>query len=532
MNIDELLLEIRARSIELRRTGDDLKVRAPEEALDGALVRQLRSHKEELLARIGPGDSDWWSPPVRITPEMLPLVDLTEEQITKVVASVPGGAGNVQDIYPLAPLQEGIFFHHLMGGEGDAYLLSSVLAVPSRDWVGEFADALQMVVDRHDILRTSVVWEGLPQPVQVVWRRTELPVEEVTLDGSGDAAAQLLARYDPRRLRLDLNRAPLLRVVTAYDEPNDRWLLLVLMHHLVGDHTTMEVLQEEIGAVLAGSADALPEAVPYRNVVAQAVLGTSRAEHEEFFTELLGDVDEPTAPFGILDVRGDGTGIAEARVDMDAALAEAVREQARRAGVSPASVCHLAWSMVLSRLTGRSDVVFGTVLFGRMQAGAGAERGLGLFINTLPVRVDIGAQGVLDAVRDTHGLLADVLRHEHAPLVVAQGCSRVPAGLPLFTSLFNYRHSVPADPAVAGAAASGFEVLHSEERTNYPVVVSVDDVGTGFAVTAQVDDRLDPDRVCGLLLNAVREISRALEAAPGAPVSGLEVLPEAERALV
>ncbi|WP_229699086.1 condensation domain-containing protein, partial [Wenjunlia tyrosinilytica] len=340
-----------------------------------------------------------------ITPEMLPLVELTEEQIAKVVASVSGGAGNVQDIYPLAPLQEGIFFHHLLGGEGDAYLLSSVSVVPSREWIGQFADALQMVVDRHDILRTSVVWEGLPRPVQVVWRDVDAPVEEVALDGDGDAVAQLLSRFDPRRYRLDLNRAPLLRVVTAYDEPNDRWLLLVLMHHLVGDHTTMDVLQQEIGALLIGRGDALPEPVPYRNVVAQAVLGTTQQEHEEFFTGLLGDVDEPTAPFGILDVRGDGTGIAEARVEVDAALAGAVREQARRAGVSSASVCHLAWSLVLSRLTGRSDVVFGTVVFGRMQAGAGGERGLGLFINTLPVRVDVGGRGVLDAVRDTHGLL-------------------------------------------------------------------------------------------------------------------------------
>jgi hypothetical protein len=501
MSIDELLLEIRAKSVELRRIGDDLKVRAPEDALDSALVQQLRSHKEALLALIGPGDSDWWSPPVRITPELLPLVELTQEQIDTVLDTVPGGTGNVQDIYPLAPLQEGIFFHHLMGGEGDAYLLSSVSAVPSREWVGEFADALRTVMSRHDILRTSVVWEGLPQPVQVVWRHAELPIEEVTLDGSGDATAQLLAQFDPRHYRLDLTHAPLLRVVTAYDEPNDRWLLQVLMHHLMGDHTTLEVVQEEIGAVLAGHADALPEPVPYRNVVAQAVLGTSRAEHEEFFTDLLGDVDEPTAPYGILDVRGDGTGIAEARVDVDAALAQTVREQARQAGVSPASMCHLAWSMVLSRLTGRSDVVFGTVMFGRMQAGAGAERGIGLFINTLPVRVDVGTRGVLDAVRDTHRVLAEVLRHEHAPLVLAQGCSQVPSGLPLFTTLLNYRHTPePADPA-PDEPDERIEVLHSEERTNYPVVASVDEGGTGFAVTAQVDDRLNPERVCRLLLS-------------------------------
>ncbi|WP_229699092.1 condensation domain-containing protein, partial [Wenjunlia tyrosinilytica] len=262
-----------------------------------------------------------------------PLVDLTEEQIARVVASVPGGAGNVQDIYPLAPLQEGIFFHHLMGGEADPYLVSYVLPISTRDEVDRFVAALQAVVDRHDILRTSVVWEGLPQPVQVVWRRTELPVQEVTLDGSGDAAAHLLERYNPRRYRMDLGAAPLLRVVTGYDEPNERWLLLVLMHHIIDDNTSVGALVSEVDAHLAGRGDALPEAVPYRNVVAQAVLGTSRAEHEEFFTGLLGDVDEPTAPYGILDVRGDGTGIAEARVEVDAALAGAVREQARRAGV-------------------------------------------------------------------------------------------------------------------------------------------------------------------------------------------------------
>jgi amino acid adenylation domain-containing protein len=516
------------------------RMREAELPCDVRVVFTTRTIAELAAAVAAGGGTDLAVPPNTIpadadafTPEMLPLVELTGEQIARVVDTVPGGAGNVQDIYPLGPLQEGIFFHHLMGGEGDAYLLSSVSAVPSREWVGEFADALRTVMDRHDILRTSVVWEGgLPQPVQVVWRRTELAVEEVTLDGSEDATAQLLTRYDPRRYRLDLGAAPLLRVVTAYDEPNGRWLLLVLMHHLIGDHTTLGLVQEEIGAVLAGRADALPEPVPYRNVVAQAVLGTSRAEHEEFFTGLLGEVDEPTAPYGILDVRGDGTGIAEARVDVDAALSQTVREQARQAGVSPASMCHLAWSMVLSRLTGRSDVVFGTVMFGRMQAGAGAERGLGLFINTLPVRIDVTERGVLDTARDTQRLLAEVLRHEHAPLVLAQGCSQVPSGLPLFTSLFNYRHSAPADPAATGAAIPGFEVLHSEERTNYPVVVSVDDGGTGFAVTAQVDDRLDPERVCRLLLNALQEISQALNTAPGTPVADLEVLPEAERALV
>src|SRR5262249_42910991 len=351
-----------------------------------------------------------------IRPEMLPLVKLTEDEIESIVAGVPGGAANVQDIYPLAPLQEGILFHHLMSAQGDAYLLPSLFAFDTRERLDGFVGALRAVIARHDILRTAVMWEGLSEPVQVVWREAPLAIEEVTLDPLGeDAARQLRARFDPRRIRLDVRQAPLMRCIVApyksnEDAANERWLLLWLSHHLVIDHTTIEIMAQEAQAHLTascrpascrlGEIDRRPEPLPFRNFVAQARLGISQAEHEAFFRAMLGDVDEPTTPFRLLDAQGDGSATEEARIELETVLSRRLRERARVLGVSAASLCHLAWARVLARVSclgspgGRDDVVFGTVLFGRMQGGEGTDRALGLFINTLPIHIQVGDEAV------------------------------------------------------------------------------------------------------------------------------------------
>ncbi|EPJ7929640.1 amino acid adenylation domain-containing protein [Serratia marcescens] len=464
---------------------------------------------------------------VAITPEMLPLATLSQPEIDAVVAQVPGGVANVQDIYALSPLQEGILFHHLLAERGDPYQLSAVLRFDSRARLDAWLAAMQQVIDRHDILRTAFITQGVSSPVQVVWRKAELSLRELRLNpAEGEIGSRLTALFDPRRVRPDLTRAPLLSFVAAQGEEGS-WCVLQQWHHLIGDHSTLAVMQEEINLILAGRGDELAKAPPFRNAVAQARLGVSKAEHERFFRTMLADIDEPSLPFGLSDVHGEGRDISTAHLALPPALNQQLRRQARRLGVSLASLCHLAWAQVLARATGRDEVVFGTVLLGRMQAGDGAERALGLFINTLPLRLDVNEVGAESAVLQAHIRLSGLLAHEHAPLALAQRCSGVAAGTPLFSALLNYRHNSGEDTALP----TGVTLLDSQERTNYPFVLSVEDGGDSLGLTAQVRQPIEAQRVCGYMAQALSALAQALEQAPQTPVCELEVMPDEEYAL-
>ncbi|PQQ36287.1 non-ribosomal peptide synthetase, partial [Photorhabdus luminescens] len=465
-----------------------------------------------------------------LTPEMLPLIDLTQSEIDHIIEQVPGGVANIQDIYALSPLQDGILFHHLLANKGDPYLLISQMNFADRPLLDRYLAAMQQVINRHDILRTAFVWQGLSAPAQVVWRQAQLSVTELTLDPvDGPIRDQLAQYFDPRHHRLDLNQAPLLRFAIAQEE-NGRWSVLQLLHHLIGDHTTLEVMSSEVQAYLAGQEDSLPAPVPFRNLVAQARLGVGQAEHTRFFTDMLVEVDEPTLPFGLTEVHRDGSQVTESHRMLPTKLNDRLRNQARRLDVSLAALCHLAWAQVLSRTSGQVKVVFGTVLFGRMQAGEGADSGMGLFINTLPLRLDMDDTPVQERVRLAHTRLAGLLEHEHASLALAQRCSGVSGEAPLFSALLNYRHS--AQPVTTDAIISGIEVLSEQERTNYPFVLSVEDFGHALGLTAQIVQPIDPERICGYMQQALESLAEALEQRPETPVRALNILPAAEKRLL
>uniref|UniRef100_UPI001443A068 non-ribosomal peptide synthetase n=2 Tax=Erwinia amylovora TaxID=552 RepID=UPI001443A068 len=461
----------------------------------------------------------------QVTPEMLPLISLRQAEIDRLTARLPGGIAAIKDIYGLSPLQEGILFHHLLAGGGDPYLLLVQLRFDSHAALLRYAAALDQVVARHDVLRTAFVWEGLSEPAQVVLREVDSVLTVLELDDNAPAMTQLLARYDLAHFRLDLGQPPLVRLIAARGD-DGRWYALQMWHHLVGDHSTLAIQQQEIAAIYAGQGDSLPPPTPYRNLIAQARLGVSQQEHEQFFRNMLGDIDTPTLPFGLTGEHCDASPVTEAHQRLPVELNRRLRDVARKLGVSLASLCHLAWGQVLAHTSGNQQVVFGTVLLGRLQGGRDAGSTMGLFINTLPLRLDIDQRGVRQAVEETHHALSDLLMHEHASLALAQRCSGIAAPAPLFSALLNYRHS---DARNVQQTPEGMQILDAEERTNYPFVLSVEDFGDALGLTAQTTAMATPEQVCGWMSQALTSLADTLETAPDTAVKSLDILSAAER---
>ncbi|KAF9949138.1 hypothetical protein BGZ65_007562, partial [Modicella reniformis] len=285
----------------------------------------------------------------------------------------------------------------------------------------------------------------------------------------------------------------------------------------------------EIKAFMEDRGNMLHVPQPFRNMIAQVQLGSFQKNHEKFFTEMLGDIDTPSLPFGLVNVHGEGDETTTSYQSLSQALNDRLRREAKQMGVSVASLCHLAWAQVISRTSGENRVVFGTILFGRTQSGPGADSSMGLFINTLPLRVDLNGT-VYESVLRTHTRLASLLEHEDASLVLAQRCSNVQQGTPLFNSILNYRHNVST--AESSSINPGIEYLQYRERTNYPLTLSVEDYGTELGLTVDVVQPLDPERICGYMQQALQSLTEALDHKPDMLAHQLEVLPLEERKLL
>ncbi|MFH8768881.1 non-ribosomal peptide synthase/polyketide synthase [Streptomyces sp. NPDC017958] len=459
-----------------------------------------------------------------LTPSDLPLVSLTQAEIDALEAA-PGG---VEDVLPLSPLQEGLLFHTLYADTGpDVYAMQLSVDLEGPLDAVALRAAGQALLDRHPNLRARFVHRGDGHPVQVIARRVELPFEEADLSGLDEAAreAELARLTDAARdRRFDLAAAPLVRLLLIR-LGEERHRLVILKHHIVLDGWSMPLFLRDLVALYHGERAALAPVVSYRDYFVW-LAGQDRAATEEAWRRALDGLTEPSllAPAG----SGAPTQMPEdvgrsLSVETTATLQAYAAENA----VTVNTVLQGAWAVLLGRLLGRDDVVFGTTVSGRPPEIPGIESIVGLFINTLPVRVR------LDPAEDWRALFtrlqeeqSALTAHHHVGLADIQRPTGVAGDL--FDTLVVYENF----PTASGGGREGAlraTAVEGRAAAHYPLAL-IASVGDG-RLRLRLDHRpeLFDTRTVETLLERLVHVLEGITAAPGQPVATVDIAAADER---
>ncbi len=380
---------------------------------------------------------------------------------------------NVDDVYPLSPLQEGMLFESLQAVGDDPYVQQLVIPLAAAADLERLSRAFEQVVAATPVLRTCFVWEGLRDPVQVVRSQVELAVRAFdwrTLALPETALEDFLA--SERRRGFQLNRAPLVRVALATTATGA--LLVLTSHHLLLDGWSLPLVMADW--MRAYRTPDLPlTARPHFRDYVSWVRAQDPAAAKEFFREVLRGANLPTTlalPRPQLAAAEVGERYREIGSTLSVAESAAVRSLARRLRVTESTLVLGAISLVLARYTDRQDLVLGMTVAGRAAPLAGVEAMVGNLINTLPVRVRLDPARAFPLwLADLQREVAAIRRYEWAPLVEVVQAAELPPGVPLFEILYVYQN-FPVDGAlVANAEGAGARNPQYRDRTNYPLTL-------------------------------------------------------------
>ncbi|RKH63065.1 amino acid adenylation domain-containing protein, partial [Corallococcus llansteffanensis] len=411
----------------------------------------------------------------RVTPGDFPLARLTPDRLAALHARIP----ELEDVYPLSPMQQGILFHALLEPSATAYLVQSSIDVASALDVAALRGAWQALMDRHPILRTSFLWEGLEEPLQVVWRSTPLPwVEHDWRHLTPEAREQeLQALLEADRARgFVLSEAPLMRLfLVRLGDSAHR--LIWTQHHLLLDGWSLGfVFQELLGTYesLRRKEPPAPTArPPFRDYIAW-LREQPLAQAESFWREALQGFSTPTPlPVGA-PPSANRVGMDEHRLLLSTEDTAALQAFTRQHQLTLNTLVRAAWALLLDRHGGGDDVLFGVTVAGRPPELPGADRMMGLFINSVPARIRLPADAaVVPWLKQLQDAQQRTLAHEHVPLVRIQGWSEVPRGTPLFDSLLVFEN-YPLDAALQRAGGPlDVRAVESFDHTHYPLTLGV-----------------------------------------------------------
>jgi len=417
---------------------------------------------------------------------------------------------NVEDFYPLSPMQEGMLYHTIYAPGSGAYVGQVSFKLKNVD-LDAYKRAWRTMLERHQVLRTIFLWKDVKTPVQVVRREVELPCEQLDWRGLSPEEQKLELRAYRARERargFDLTVAPLMRL--AIMELDDAFHFVWSFHHLLLDGWSVSLLFSELSAcyrAFAQGAEAPPliPTRPYRDYIVW-LHNQDAAAAEKFWRRELAGASVPT-PVPARISPGETPDVREKRqqIRLTAAELSALQGFARHHRVTVNTIAQGAWGLLLGYLAARPDVVFGVTVSGRPPGLEGVDSMIGMFINTQPVRTKMTPDDVLGSwLQSLQARQVESRHYEYCSLTQIQSWCGVARGARLYDSLFTF-HNYPVERPPVGQGGGGALAgrgpgdFRSESQVAYPLEMEVMPTLDAAVLTL----RYDSERVEALVVERV-----------------------------
>lgn len=437
--------------------------------LAGKFIDNLRALTRHCVER------EW----TEYTPSDFTLVKLTQQQIEQI----QGMHSLVEDVYPLSPMQRGMLFHSLFEPRRASYLTQFICELEGDLDRAAFGQAWQQVVDNYAALRAGFEWEIVSdEPVQVIRRRVDLPWQHHNWSKLTDGRQEIrLAAYlkENREREIDLRQAPLMRF-SLIQTAAARHVFIWSSHHLIMDGWSLPIVLGDVLHCYAGLRRQQPVRLspeqPFREYI-RWLNQQDRSGAEQFWKRSLEGFNRPASLDFLRRARADDGGDEDFReqlISLSAVSSSRLRALAREFRVTLNTILEGAWALLLSRKAGKNEVVVGVVCSGRPAQLVGVESMVGLFINTLPLRVRVDERSSLvDWLKQLQQQHAEITQFDYTPLSQLQSWGGSSRGRPLFESILVFEN-YPAVPRI-DAQAAGLRIVNprSREKSNYPLTLWV-----------------------------------------------------------
>jgi hypothetical protein len=386
---------------------------------------------------------------------------------------------NIEAIYPLSPMQEGLLFHSLYAPESGVYIDQIDFTLAGEINEIYFQLAWQKVVDRHTILRTSFAWKNLRAPLQMVWKQANLPWVNLDWTTLSEKTQQqnLDELLTTQRINgFQFDQAPLMNCIFI-KLTNNTHRFIWTHHHILLDGWCLSIIFKEVLstylAKLHGENYYLPTPTPYRDYIiwlkAQNQLAAS-----DFWRENLSGFQSST-PLGLANnqLKSSTSHYYEQELRLSSEVSSILQGVVQEHHLTISTILQAAWGLLLSHYSSETDIVFGVTVSGRPASLPGVEQIMGLFINTLPLRLQISPpQSIIAWLKQIQQQMVELQQYSHTSLVDIQSFSEVSGGNPLFESIVAFEN-YPFDSSLT-SENSDLEILEmdSYEQTNYPLTVT------------------------------------------------------------